>query len=394
VPSCYGPLELAPRGKTWLLALLATAACGGNEFTSGATGGAGGSGGAGKGGGGGAQNGGSAGKSSGGSSGSAQGGSSGNGGGGSGSGGSPPTCICEPGEYCQVTTNTCRLCSDFSRLAFAAPEKIATISSSTAGQQRFPRVGASETELFYRAGPSGDEKIWQTPDYTAGYGTVASEGGQIDSGALFLGVGAEPNLIFDRVETQTTRRVVTATWNGTLSNMQLAPVPLNPDSGASSDYSIAVAGSPGGNASRAFWMSTRFGAGPSLVTAELTAADAEVVSLMIPTPGGLTCSRSGADATPWVTPNGDFMLFRAFPMDDNCQPTDGDATDLYAAILVPGTGQPPPATTAIPLADVNRSTGSSSETDPSLSADLCALYYASDSGEGVYEFDIFRAVRH
>jgi hypothetical protein len=133
-----------------------------------------------------------------------------------------------------------------------------------------------------------------------------------------------------------------------------------------------------------------------LVTAELAGDAAAVVEvpLAIPTSEGGSCPRAGNDATAWVTSNGDLMLFRGFPVDASCSPTDSDATDLYAVILNPMTGQPPAGRVAVAMTDVNRSTGNSTETDPSLSNDLCFLYFASDSGTGVFEFDVFRAARN
>jgi hypothetical protein len=388
---------------SWLTAAILVG-CGGDEFSSAASGGSAGTAGATQGGSGGSTGGGGAGAGgaagqNGGSAGTVQGGGSGTGGsgaGGSSGGGGSPACNCPQGQYCQVTTSNCRACSDLSRLAFATPERIATVSASAAGQQRFPRVGATDMSLFYRAGAPGSERIWQTADYTAGYGNPIAGSNGIDSGPLFLGSN-QPNFWFDRVEGSSRHIVSASVSGGTLENLALAPTPLNPSSAGSSDYSVAIAAAPGGSGvPRAFWMTTRSGDRARLVTALLTGADVPVsdVALNIENAAGSLCGRPGDDATPWVTPGGDLLLFRAFPMDENCNPSDGDATDLYASILDPTTGQPPPLGAAIPLADVNRSTGNSTETDPSLSPDLCALYFASDSGQGAFDFDIFRANRH
>jgi hypothetical protein len=86
------------------------------------------------------------------------------------------------------------------------------------------------------------------------------------------------------------------------------------------------------------------------------------------------------------------MLFRAFPVDDACLPIDGNATDIYAVLLDKSTGKA--VSRAFALADLNISSGESTETDPSFAPDLCSIYFASDGGTaGGYEFDIYRAFR-
>lgn len=86
------------------------------------------------------------------------------------------------------------------------------------------------------------------------------------------------------------------------------------------------------------------------------------------------------------------LVFRSLPMDADCLPADGAATDLYAAALSPSTGLP--VTPAVALAGANVTAGESTETDPSFSPDLCTFYFASDGGsaEG-FDFRLFRAMR-
>jgi hypothetical protein len=106
--------------------------------------------------------------------------------------------------------------------------------------------------------------------------------------------------------------------------------------------------------------------------------------------GSGTCPLSGSDATPWVTPDGRRMLLRAFPFDEMCQPRESSATDLFVVPLEPSTGMP--IAPALLLANVNGE--GTTETDPSLSPDLCTLYFASDAGSaGNPDFKLFRARR-
>jgi hypothetical protein len=84
------------------------------------------------------------------------------------------------------------------------------------------------------------------------------------------------------------------------------------------------------------------------------------------------------------------MFLRAEPLDDACQPLEAGATDLYVVPLEPTTGMP--TQPALALASV--SAVGSTETDPSLSPDLCTLYFASDVGStGRQDFKLFRAPR-
>jgi hypothetical protein len=101
-----------------------------------------------------------------------------------------------------------------------------------------------------------------------------------------------------------------------------------------------------------------------------------------------TCPRDGDDATPWVTPEGHRMFFRSFPVGDTCQPLDAATTDLFVVPLASGSGTPTlPAAALASLNEVG-----STETDPSLSPDFCAIYFASDRGSPG-AFKLYRAPR-
>jgi hypothetical protein len=303
---------------------------------------------------------------------------------------------CGGGSYCQDGANKCRSCADFSRLEFAAPEKLATLSQTESGNERFPRSASASSDLFYRSGASGAERLWYAATPVTGIGVALSSGGHVESGPL-LAPGVLPqNFFFDRLDTSTNlRHLMVANWPaapGAASDLASAiesalpaPAPFN----AASDFSIAVAPAVG----RAYWMSTRGGK----ATADLlwvgmvggATTDPAVLDLQVQA-GSNHCARLGADATPWVNAAGTLLLFRNESVDDSCNPNDSHAFDLYAAPLAKETGLA--SAPAVPLSSLNNTGGASTETDPSLSQDSCFLYFASDNGTN--DFDLYRAARN
>ena len=389
-------------GLSALHALALIAACGGQEFTAATSNGGGaGSGAAGdtsSAGGGDTAGGGDAGSSDeGGGSGKPSGGSGGSGGtnsAGAGTGGKPATtCVsCPANNYCQDGTTKCRTCADFSRLEFAAPQKLATLSQVNGSIERFPRsanTGANTAALFYTVGDVGKERIWYSAAPTSGVGAAVSSPTAVDSGPVLAPGFGEHNFYFDRVELATNKRkIMTADWlAGSVSNAALAGSPVNVT--GSDDYSIAVAP----NAGHAYWMSTRNNLmNPELVWESINGSAPPPpgpLPLTIKVGANTGCARRGDDATPWVNLDGTLLLFRAVSMDDTCAENDSGAYDLFAAPLAKdGT----PAAPAIPLSSLNNTGGKSNESDPSFSQDFCTMYFASDSGTG--DYDLYRAARN
>jgi len=116
-----------------------------------------------------------------------------------------------------------------------------------------------------------------------------------------------------------------------------------------------------------------------------SAAPQAVTLSLLPNVNG--CNRRGSDATPWVTPDGLLLLFRSIEIDAACA-TQVDSSDLWYARL-DDQGQPLGPATAI--TDVNMAAWDDS--DPTLSPDLCWLYYATDQGPPTFEYDVRRAPR-
>ncbi len=358
------------------LALLVTLGCGGNEFqgdggqsggggTTGATGGTGPTGGTG----------GDAGMAGGGSGGMAGSGPTG------GTGGMP--CTCAPTEYCRG--GECLACSELSTLDFGDPE---LVLDDPAGSLRFPRPGDTPTSLFYRAGAEGSGRLFYTPSATSLGTFVGNPDIAQQSGPLFVDALARTwNVIYDQ-SADGARTMRAATWDGAaLGSETFMPSPLSPAGWET--YSVAAATAL--NPTRLFWMSNRNG--PTQInTGIIDTGDGDsVVNIEVPQRGSSNhCPRDGGDATPWVSPDGRRMFFRALPLDDACQPIDGATTDLFVVPLVPETGAA--AQPAAELTSLNEV--GTTETDPSLSADFCTLYFASDrDSPGGSDFKLYRAPR-
>jgi hypothetical protein len=370
-----------------LSALLFAAGCGGSQFTAQASAG------------------GSAGESnatdSAGAAGEAEGGTSGGGVGGgaagtagvAGSAGKPATaCDCAKGSYCQDGTTTCRKCSDFSLLEFAAPEKLATVSQNAAGKERFPRAASVGLDLFYRAGSDLKQSIWYAASPVSGVGKQLIGAVGIVSGPLFAPGFTTQNFFFDRADAMTgLRQIMAGVWiGGALTGAADAvPAPINAASGAKDDFSVAIAA----DVKRVYWMSARNkNPEPDLVwttySATGSAPEPTVLNLQVQAGAG-KCARLGDDATPWVNAAGTLLLFRSESMNDNCEANDSGAYDLFATPL----GKDGlPLGPGVALSALNNTGGMSTETDPSLSQDSCTIYFASGIGQG--DFDLYRAARN
>jgi hypothetical protein len=297
-------------------------------------------------------------------------------------------CSCALGQYCERGTTRCRSCKDFSELHFDKPRKLSTLSHGTDADQRFPRPGASDTDLFYRFQNAASGELWYTQNPIASFGAQVELAAALNvGGALYVpGVFDGFNLLYE-LEQAGGHDLKMGNWDGaTLSATSDIPAPL---SGAD-DFGLAIATKTG----RAWWMSDRKSKGtPKLVTESITASVAgnEVEVEIMLSVGNMSCKRSPGDATAWVTPDGTLLLFRNPTLDETCAHSDESANDLYAVALDVTTGLP--TANAKPLSSVNVTSGNANETDPALSADGCFLYFASSSGATNGRHSVFRAAR-
>lgn len=318
---------------------------------------------------------------SGGSGGSVAGGSGGSG------GAIVSGCDCDPGQYCRDGTADCRDCAELNRLNFSTPQRLATVSDNGQGSH-FPRVGSTATDLLYRFEGMG---LRYTADASTSAGNTVQTSLATDSGPLLLssGVSGIPsmtlmsfNFVFDRLN-EGKRSLYAGQWNGGLESTERVPAPYN---GTGNDYSMAIATKPTADGvARAFWMTDRGAATmqpAALITARIGANEpATPVALAI---GQLDCTATDPDLAPWVTSNGKTLLVSHSRLDANCKAT-GQGKDIYTALLQPATGLP--TAPALPMNDVN---SSMNDVEPSFSADMCDLYFASDR-DGKYA--LYRAHR-
>jgi hypothetical protein len=300
-----------------------------------------------------------------------------------GAGGASDSCQCGPSQYCRA--GTCFDCSDVSKLDFGGVEEVLDYPD---GALRFPRAGDALGSLFFTLVTSSVSELWYAPDVASSPGGVLDDGRVPRTALDYFGDpgGLGFDVLFDETASGGARTIRAATFDGNALGAPFDAPPPFASSGAD-DYSSTLAR----ETKRVYFMTTRNGA-PELVTGTLDASTTKTVDVKVPAQGGGTCSRAGADATPWVTADGRLLLFSAPPIDSACDPIDGDATDVFVALLNPSTGLP--LATAVPLAGINHSTDTSSESDASFAPDLCAVYFASDGGEAQgHDFRLYRALR-
>jgi hypothetical protein len=349
--------------SVWLAAVTVLG-CGGNEFQGdGGGSGQGGTGGSPSGGSG--PTGGTGGMPTGGTGGMSGSGPTGGSAGMGGMGGMP--CTCPPTQYCRG--GQCLSCAELSTLDFGEPE---VLLDDPAASLRFPRTGDTPASLFYRSGADGSGRLFYTPS-TSALGTfVGNDASPPQSGPLFVdALDRTFNVIYDQ-SADSRRTMRAATWDGTtLGSETFMPSPLSPAGWDTYSVAAATALDP----ARLFWMSNRNGP-ITLNTGLIDSGDGDtIINIEVPQRNGsATCPRDDGDATPWVSPAGRRMFFRALPLDADCQAIDGTTTDLFVVPLVPETGAA--AQAAIELESLNEI--GTTETDPSLSADFCTLYFASD----------------
>jgi hypothetical protein len=325
------------------------------------------------------------------------GGASGKGGGGS------DGCDCSPGEYCLEGSPDCWKCNDLSRVFFEEPVRLATVSDGGAGS-RFPRVGSSTTDLIYRLDGAG---LRYTTDASTSAGSAVPGTIPGDSAlqllpapipALAVDGSVSPDVFFDRA-VMGVPTLYLGSWKDGLGSAKLAPPPFNSGAG---DFSIVLAPNAAPARGRAFWMTARDSpvAGarrPRLVTAPLevgaSVADVELTLSVGQQPDCAPLDVSqlpmgsppiDADLGPWVSSDGSLLVFSTTRLGPGCTASN-QKKDIYTVLLQPSSGQPLAA--ALPLKDVN---GPEDDVDPSFSADLCDLYFASNRDGS---FAVYRARR-
>lgn len=290
---------------------------------------------------------------------------------------------CGIGDYCNQSQMKCVKCTDVSTFQFGPANKLTALNGN-GSNQRFPRrTTAIGHELVFRNGPAGATALQFSADYqllAGGPMSGTTQPDQIQSGPLDVNVkvgNVTANFFWDSGPVSGNRVLYMGVHSGA-TVVGATPLP-SPYNGVGSSYSIAIANGSG----RVLWMSKTDVSSQAALMTTVVNGSAMTPPAPIKIALGNGCARQGDDATPWVTQDGQLLLFRALELGGQCQPN-GAANDLYAVSL----GKDGTPGTAAPLS-VNHAGWD--DTDPALSADLCTLYFASDEGMG--EYDVFAAQR-
>jgi hypothetical protein len=324
-------------------------------------------------------------------------GAGGSGGAGGGDGGVTCPTNCPDGSYCDPTLGQCVSCTDTTRLVFGNPVKLG-VSNGPGANQAFPRVQNDgqiwRMDYRYTEGNTNDQ-LATGGGYPFGSGTALSGAGintsGVESGPLPLPpatpvpgvVGASTGyfLLFD--SDRSGRREIYAAAGIGAATATAIPGAINQ---GSDDYHVAYAYK---GASRFWWTSTRdFGGSTKTGLVSMDANGSTVVPVPIVLPLG--CHTKTADLAPWVTPDGNLLFFHSQEWDPatGCQQTiNGGQVRLYVVAVDPTTGLP--LGTASEVTQIMNT--SWRYQTPSLSPDMCALFFATDGGKN--ELDIYRATR-
>lgn len=289
-----------------------------------------------------------------------------------------------PGGYCRA--GHCEPCSDLTSLeslagvAFGSAEPLSVLNASAEGQNlRFPRVFGADPKLLYSRDVFGGQ-MWLTADYGSNIGAALPsppdglgtyENGALKVDAAVSGPLSPYNFFFGKIDPGDAGSLRSDLYgasldrSGSASSVVRLPPPFNPNLPTPrSSYSLAV------SQTRAFWMiNNGTGIDVHLLTTKL---DGDLIPSEISLKLTDDCEVREIDFTPWVTPDTRILLVTATERGQNCQLSNGQPTDILMVKLdAPGL----PSGFALPVAGVSRA--GSSEQEPSLSPDLCWLYYAS-----------------
>ncbi|MEB2311180.1 MAG: hypothetical protein OZ921_12640 [Sorangiineae bacterium] len=301
---------------------------------------------------------------------------------------------CRDGEYCGEDRQ-CHLCGELSRFEFDPPEPFDVINAKHQGSYlRYPRA-AGERGLLYTVGNwvGNETAIWFTPDPTtsAGHAMPAPldtegvpESGPLSTRAASEGMLAGINVFWDRGTRSGSlnRELVGGVLNAAGQVTSVAPLgaPINVVDTNNFGFAFAPL------AARAWWISSRKGAlnldlftasvGP---TSPATAAQVNLVT------EPASCPSAGLDAAPWVTPDGRLLLFTSAEYYGDCS-SKGSTQDLYAV----GLDEHGQATGFGRRLNINLQ--NVYDVQPSLSPDLCSLYFSSNR-DGANQLRLYRARR-
>jgi hypothetical protein len=306
----------------------------------------------------------------------------------------PASCgSCGPGQYCNSTTHVCVACSDLSRLQFGAPTKLSLPSAGPGANQNFPREIAhgTYTGLVYSfdspmtgvdiAFAQGSASTW--PAGMPLPSPIAAAG--IDEAPFPLPTALDAVFLYDSEEAAV--RGIYAASTGGAASRTLFGDPGTALNASGNNYHVA-AQILGGAISRLWWTTDRattMGAGGvRLVTANRT----DALAVDVPIVQANNC-RTGGDLEPWVVPGGNVLFFSSLIYSGSaCTDNIDGKRRLSFTQVDPMTGQ-----------QVGRATGINVHTmgfddhAPSLTADMCALLFASNRDGGT-DMDLYISPRN
>jgi hypothetical protein len=332
------------------------------------------------------------------------------GGGHGGTGGATPACTpgdlgtCSAGSYCRADTVACEVCTSFTRFHFAAASQVALQPPISGTTVLYPRLSPDAATLYFtyydEQSAIPRRRIGSAPlDASKGsWGPWSLVKAPVDadgqnSGPLLLDTGAalsalvdskvdtsKPVLVFDSSRTALNTEALLA---ANLDASDVGALAL-PKGKHDSDIAVAWQSTP----PRFWWLSDATSTvGQKLVTA--TATDTLATPVPVTLDNG--CVVEVVEG-PWVTGDGKRLLFGAAPP----QPTDAGAclpappghARLYSARL-DAQGQQISGTQAKPLLS---GALAAYETTPSLSPNLCTLYFSRFDAAG--NGQLFSAARN
>jgi hypothetical protein len=312
----------------------------------------------------------------------------------------PASCgACGPGQYCNSTTHTCAACSDLSRLQFGAPTKLSLPSAGPGANQNFPREIAhgTYTGLVYSfdspmtgvdiAFAQGTSPMW--PAGMPLPSPIAAAG--IDEAPFPLPTAIDIVFLYDSAEAGV--RGIYAASTGGAASRTLFGDPGTALNASGNNYHVAaqILNQAGGASSigRLWWTTDRattMGAGGVRL---VSANRSDPLAADVPLVQANNC-RTGGDVEPWVVPGGNVLFFSSLIYLSPPACTDnGDAKRRLSFTQVdPMTGQQIGRATA-----VGWHTTGFDDHAPSLTADMCALLFASNRDGGT-DMDLYVSPRN
>lgn len=298
-----------------------------------------------------------------------------------------PPCVpgqcAQAGHYCEKSSMTCQPCSDPTRFTFGNPAGLPMGFPLTNARSYFPRVAPDTGALFFSHKGKGSgtlEHLASAPYSQASqsWGTWTMLPAPInsldeESAPLYLANGAALNGLVDTtiVSLDTPVLLFNSTRQGTeaiyAANLEgakdVALVALPP---SKSDEQIAVAVSQ----PRFFWVSDNT-TQPGLVTWTPAMTAPEHVDIELD--NGCSIATLEGLTGPWVSSDGTLLLFGAvYPEPSTCTLKPGSPQLIFYARLDGSTGKQAAGNQARQIFPGSVKV----DATPSLSADLCTLYFS------------------